>query len=155
MKWDVVDEDREDFEQEQRIQAWLTEQGSTAAGVGVEFRYTNRNGRAKNSFNYASISLDQKLRDDDSDGDGTFSDVIEGDGLGGSSLGMAAGTLKHEDDGETPDPGDVFTAWIGGLGFNEEEITWITNCLNYSEKRSSDHPLRAVHLSPPLLFLRA
>lgn len=87
-QWGAInEEDEEDFEQEKLIKEWLEREGRDGE---IELKHISRKGTARNTLVKASISLDEKMSDDDSKG--TFADLIAGcDG-------------RDLDDGEPDDP---------------------------------------------------
>lgn len=120
-KWDTNDQDKEDHEQEQRIQEWLKREGKS---FGAEFKHITRKGTARNTLIKGSISLDQKIAED-GERSGTYADIIAGcDGR------------DFESGDEFIDPTDkarkeIFW-YLSALGFNKEEAMCLVKILKSS-----------------------
>jgi len=121
VKWDLCDQDKEDYEQELRIQQWLDQTGNQNR---IDLKHINREGNARNTLVRASFSLDQEIKEDST---GTFADFIAGDPTGGSSLG---GSLGHD----SRDAAAALDAYLACLGFNEEDTEWLIEKLKSLEK---------------------
>lgn len=124
MKYDLAQEDLEDFEQEKRIQEWLASQGE--GSDGFVFAYTTSKGTARSSRVRASISLDQKITEDS--GSGTFADLVAGsDGR----------DLYDGDDSESaPQAQDIIRAYLRALNFTEDLQEWLVKTLKSSISQS-------------------
>jgi len=108
-------EDYDDFDQEKNIQIWL-ENNFQAGNGAFDFKYINRKGTARHSRVRASLSLDQKIREDST---GTFADIVGG--CDGRDLYT----------GDSPDANHILNEYIKAL-IPEEEITrWLLQILKY------------------------
>lgn len=120
----LCDQDREDFEQEKRINEWLNRDhpGRTDS---VDCKHINRKGNARNTLVRANFSLDQQIVKHDARS-GTYADLVAGS------------------DGRDLENGDSdyhFEEYFNGLvdetltalGLHAKEIEWLKNLWLHSE----------------------
>ena len=120
-KWDLSQEDLDDYEQEKQIQEWLARSGNKN---GIDLVHINSKGNARNTRVRASVSLDQEIQ---TDSKGTFADLIAGHSDGSSSLGRP--------DAENPrDAAATLDGYLALLGFNEEDTEWLIEKLKSSDQ---------------------
>jgi len=122
-KWDTNEEDKEDYEQERRIQEWLKQQGNSAE---FGYEYINRKGNARNTLIKASVRLDQKIGED---GTGTFADLI----VGSDGRDLVGGDEPLDPEVEAR---EIIHGYLFALGFQHEEILWLIKTLKLSVSES-------------------
>jgi hypothetical protein len=125
-KWDVNDQDQEDFDQEKQIREWLEREGNTGT---VEFKHINSKGRARNTLLKGSISLDQEITDD---GAGTFADII----AGSDGRDLECGPCIDEPERE---PQEKIYGYLSALGFNQGDLEWLIKMLKLSNQENKRH----------------
>jgi hypothetical protein len=108
----VCDQDREDFEQEKRVNAWLAE---AHPGRALEATHTTRHGTARNTLVRAAISLDQPVIEGETL---SFADLIPGKDGRELEAGNPEFHFQEHFDG-------VVEQTLDALGFNEGEIGWL------------------------------
>lgn len=111
-KFELCDEDKEDFEQEKLIEEWLEREGRAGA---IDFKHITRKGTARNTLDTRSIRLDQKTFDD---GTGTLADVVAGSD--GRDLECRLDGVEIE-----PSFEEKVSGSLSALGFNQGEIKWL------------------------------
>lgn len=120
----LCDQDREDFEQEKRINEWLNRDYSGRPEL-LESWHINRKGNARNTLIQARFSLDQNVRKDDARG-GTFADLVAG--YDGRDLENGDGDYHFREHFES-----TVTETLQALGLREREIEWLKNLWRHSE----------------------
>jgi len=108
-KYELCDEDKEDFKQEKLIQEWLEREGSAGA---IEFKHISSKGTARNTLVKASIRLDEKIFDD---GAGTYADLV----VGSDGRDFDCGRIGDE---SLPTAQEKIFGYLSALGFNQGEI---------------------------------
>lgn len=113
----ISNEDTEDFEQEKKIQEWLSSIANESRKIEFDFKHITSKGTARNTRVRASISLDQKISEDS---EGTFADIIAGcDGRDTIDRIYTPEIL------EETDPEKAALEIYSAMGFNEEESIWL------------------------------
>jgi hypothetical protein len=131
-KYEICEQDLEDYEQEKLIQEWLKREGRTDE---FESKYISRKGTARNTIDKRSIRLDAQISDEH--GSGTYADIIAGsDGR----------DLECRGDGDEVDRGPAPAAerleseldlFLDAIGVTEGVKAWAKKSLKSAESLRS------------------